>query len=219
MIVTGMTSTAGAAAAGIRQSFTSTGHLHLAIRLGSVIHPGRTVRVWTGESSQPVAGRLVVPHRGEPARSGPSGGEARSDAPGSSDPRRFLRREARAPAGEIRWSVHASGPIDRERVPGVVGRHRHELVTRLVHGIRRIEVAPRPAPFVQDRAFVPGEADRAAAAPRPRDTTRTGGSAGAVRSAATGTAASVDLDQLTDQVVTRLDARLIAHRERFGRGI
>src|SRR4051794_26684799 len=56
MIVTGLTSTAGAAA-GIRQSFTSTGHLHLAIGLRSEIRPDGAARARTGESARPVAGR------------------------------------------------------------------------------------------------------------------------------------------------------------------
>lgn len=94
-----------------------------------------------------------------------------------------------------------------------------QLVTRLIQGGRRVEVAPRPVRAVQDRQFVPGEGDRAAAATRSRGTTEADGRAVAAGSVTAGAVASVDLDQLTDQVVTRLDARLIAHRERFGRGI
>jgi hypothetical protein len=135
---------------------------------------------------------------------------------------RSPRRAAWLPAldaQEVRRTAQPAVPTAHERVPSVVDHRRDELVTRLAHGSRRIEVAPRPAPVVQDRAFIPGELQRAAASTRPRGNSSAGDSAEAVRAAAAGTVGPVDLDQLTDQVVTRLDARLIAHRERFGRGI
>lgn len=219
MIVTGLTSTAIGVAAVIRQSITSTGHLHLAIGRRSDIGPGRAGRVRAGESARRVVGRLGIPDRGEPSRSGTSGGEASFAARVSRGPERFLRREPPSPAREIRRAASPGRETDRGRIPGVGGRRREELVGRLVHGGRRVEVAPRPATLVQDRAFVPGGGGLAAATSASPGTTAIGGTSGAVRSVAAGTVAAVDLDQLTDQVVTRLDARLIAHRERFGRGI
>ena len=219
MIVTGLTWAAAGAAGPIEQSITAGGHLSLAIHLRSDMGPGRAVRARAGESPRPAAGRPGPTHRGEPSRSGPVVGEAGFPAPRTPGRERFLRRESRSPVPEARRSAGPSGAIDRGRVPGATGRRREELVTRLVHGGRRVEAVPRPVPIVQDHDTARGPGDRAGAATRPHGTPDAGGAAIAARSAVAGSVAPVDLEQLTDQVVTRLDARLIAHRERFGRGI
>jgi hypothetical protein len=101
--------------------------------------------------------------------------------------------------------------------PDHARRHRDELVTRLVRSGRRVEVPARPTPVVQHRTVV-GDLGRRSTDVAPE---RRAGAAAPWGGSATGpvttSGAAVDLDRLTDQVVSRLDSRLTAHRERFGR--
>jgi len=149
--------------------------------------------------------------------------------PGSAPPPpRHLRYAASPPVSRVltvRYAVRVGAARDQGRGPDPVQRHRDELVTRLVHGSRRVEVAARPAAVVQDHASAVGIGGRTAperrsagttswADPPPGTARTTDTTSGA---APTGAGAAVDLDRLTDQIVTRLDSRLTAHRERFGR--
>ncbi|MEU7000213.1 hypothetical protein [Nonomuraea sp. NPDC046570] len=113
---------------------------------------------------------------------------------------------------------------------GVVGRMLGELVARVAQGYQRVErpagrqpmpgmvhaapfaASPSGAPFVSAPAAVQG---RSPAGPWSRPG---GGQEPATGpGAAQGGAVPVDLERLADQIVNRLDDRLIAQRERLGR--
>ena len=223
MTVLGLTSMAGVPAIGVWGSSSYTSHLHLAIHPTLERRVGGPGRTRTGDRARPVPGPTVVSQRLVPAHLRRPGTSGRPVESGSTPPRRHPWRGVPSRTRsvlEVRRVARAGALLDAGRVPDLVHRHRDELITRLVHGRRRVEVAARPAPVVQNGALVVGEIGRTAAAVRPgrpsdAAATRRGPKTG--KAPTTGTTPTVDLDRLTDQVVTRLDARLTAHRERFGR--
>jgi hypothetical protein len=207
-------------AGGARQSFSYAAHLHLAIHptLGQRVGgPGQTR---AREPARPGPG-LVIGAPGGPPRVLVLSRDATVHPPRS--PGRAVRRPATSAPPAVRGGLdvlratRSAAPMDVGGASTGVRHLRDEMVTRVVRGSKRIEMAARPAPVVQDRATAAGQIERTAAAAA----VRPGGAAGQTgphHAAAPEAVPPVDLDHLTDQIVTRLDARLIAHRERFGRG-
>jgi hypothetical protein len=124
-----------------------------------------------------------------------------------------VRRAAAAAINRAAGPATRPGPDGAGRTSRETGTVRHRQPARR----RRVESAGRPATAVV-RGAPQGTADRvppsgalvpALVAPAPAvDTTPENQRAAD---------ADVDLDRLTDQIVSRLDDRLTAHRERFGR--
>jgi hypothetical protein len=113
------------------------------------------------------------------------------------------------------WSVRAVDRGSTFALQPVVRREVTELVTRLVHSHRRVELLPRGAGAARNRLPVATQVDRVPAGNRPwaQEPRPAPASAGPPLTAP----APVDVERLTDQIVARLDDRLTAHRERFGR--
>jgi hypothetical protein len=98
----------------------------------------------------------------------------------------------------------AAGPrAGRVRADTPVRRVTGELVARVAGTHRRVERPARGAAVLRERGGVATAVDHAPAA---------GPAAGSPSGPP-----PVDLDHLTDQILNRLDNRLTAHRERFGR--
>ncbi|ANZ28490.1 hypothetical protein A4U64_26735 (plasmid) [Rhodococcus sp. WB1] len=106
------------------------------------------------------------------------------------------------------------------RVGGPVRRRADALVVRLVQSTRRVEPPARQPAVVHERgttAGVPG-ASRPGGVPAGHPAEPTVPGARASRHAGVAEpAVMLDFERLTDRIVDRLDARLVAHRERFGR--
>lgn len=214
------------------QSFSHSATIHLAVhpvvgwRAGG---PGRGAA-----SDRRTAGQLVALYRRAAQPTAPA--IARVAALAQRVPGHGRRMEAR-PLHE--WPVEARPPRERNgpllgsgpaadvgtgRALGsgahAVRRLVEDLVTRVVRGHRRIEVPARRPVVIRDRASVAVEVERALTAVDRRAGGRDGTAPSVTRLPA-GQAAAVrtpmDLDRLTDQIVTRLDDRLTAHRERLGR--
>lgn len=136
-------------------------------------------------------------------------------------------RVAARPPRERNGPLRGSGPaadVGTGRAPGggahAVRRLVDNLVIRVVRGHRRVEVPARRPVVIRDRASVVVEAQRALTAVDRRAGWQDGAAPSATRLPAGQAAAMrtpMDLDRLTDQIVTRLDDRLTAHRERLGR--
>jgi hypothetical protein len=142
-------------------------------------------------------------------RGGPAGGPA-GEAPSVAavGPRPVLRTLAAGPRRGNGRAVTPVRPATGTLVARVAGAHRRiERPARGAAPPRRL-AAPAAA---GEHAMTPG--------PRPAGPPPDRPSPATVPPAAgsPGGPPPVDLDQLTDQIVTRLDHRLIAHRERFGR--
>ena len=185
------------------------------------------------------------PGRGRPGAPGRPGGRGRPGDHGPAGERAMtlLARAARAPSGgRVSGAGGPAGapsppapavrprPVPRTLAAGPRGRSGRAaapvrpatgtLVARVAGAHRRIERPARGAAGPRQPAGPVVAAEHAVAAgqrpagppaePPPPATAKPppGGPGGMP---------PVDLDQLTDQIVTRLDHRLIAHRERFGR--
>jgi hypothetical protein len=105
-----------------------------------------------------------------------------------------------------------------------VRRSIEELVSRVVHAHQRVELHAQGKATIREQPNVSAEVERALVAIQQQHSTARAGQmpAGMTWQAIPGVQAPVgapglDLDRLTDQIVTRIDDRLIAHRERLGR--
>lgn len=101
-------------------------------------------------------------------------------------------------------------------------RYLRDVADRVVRTHQRVETAVRSTAVIRERSNVAAEVERALAtnaqhaAMSPMKQIPDGSAwSGANRFAMPNPA---DLEQLTDQIVTRIDDRLTAHRERMGRG-
>jgi hypothetical protein len=200
-----------------RHSFHSATHLHLAV--GPV---GVTERAGgRGRPGQPgPAGRTTLVERvwalPGPVRSpdgrrpGGAGGPAGARPPAVAT---VLPRPARPAV--------ADGPRARSlRAVTPVRRVTDDLVTRVAGAHRRVELPARGAAVMRERAGVAAAVEHALTArQRPAGAPAEQPSGGTAWPAvgSLGGLPPLDLDHLTDQIVTRLDNRLTAHRERFGR--
>ena len=99
-----------------------------------------------------------------------------------------------------------------------------ELVSRVVHAHQRVELPAHGKATIREQPNVGAEVERALFAIQQQQSTARAGQmpAGTTWHGIPGAqgpmgAPGLDLDRLTDQIVTRIDDRLIAHRERFGR--
>src|SRR6266498_193833 len=200
-----------------RHSFHSATHLHLAV--GPV---GVTERAGgRGRPGQPgPAGRTTLVERvwalPGPVRSpdgrrpGGAGGPAGARPPAVAT---VLPRPARPAV--------ADGPRARSlRAVTPVRRATDDLVTRVAGAHRRVELPARGAAVMRERAGVAAAVEHALTArQRPAGAPAEQPSGGTAWPAvgSLGRLPPLDLDHLTDQIVTRLDNRLTAHRERFGR--
>lgn len=216
------------------QSFSHSAALHLAV------HP---VVGWRaggqGGGAVPdrrTAGQVVALYRSAAQPTVPA--VARVAARARRVPGRGRRVEARPPRG-TGGTLREPGPAAEVGTGRALGGGVHavrrlveDLVIRVARGHRRIEVPARQAAVIRDRASVAVEVERALTTSDRRASGRDGTAPGATGSpratgplSATGSPAGhaaaartpVDLDRLTDQIVTRLDDRLTAHRERLGR--
>src|SRR6266540_1722868 len=115
----------------------------------------------------------------------------------------------------------ADGPRARSlRAVTPVRRVTDDLVTRVAGAHRRVELPARGAAVMRERAGVAAAVEHALTArQRPAGAPAEQPSGGTAWPAvgSLGRLPPLDLDHLTDQIVTRLDNRLTAHRERFGR--
>lgn len=224
----------------VRQSLTLSHSLHVMFR--PTAGPGTPGTVQVRDRWAP--GRAVVVHRHQQATPGPQPA-VRTPVSGSSLGRSRIERARRLGDSEARPTgvrivtrhVTDRAPAGATPVgapsPGAFG-------TRVVHAHRRTEVAARPGAVLCERAPVAVEVERAltaaglrsdvsaaglrsdvsAAGLRRSDVSAVGppgARCGPGRAPMAGEHPTVDLDHLTDQIVTRLDSRLTAHRERFGR--
>jgi hypothetical protein len=172
-------------------------------------HPGRSLLTHRSIVTRPASeSRPGWP----PKRSGSGGG-----APDARPRRSWAPPRALEPAPVLRTAATDAPPRRVDRVaalpPPVRRSHRVEVPARSTSaGPAQIPGFPalRPAPPVGSALAPAGDpppsASRAAR-PGPR----------AASDAGPGGLPAVDVDRLTDQIVTRLDDRLIAHRERMGR--
>lgn len=192
---------------GARSSFSFPTHLHLSV------HPTAERRVDRHRTvpSAPVPGvrPLVLRHVAAPA---PAGSAAPVPLP------RPPARAARPAPVHLRPVRRVEPPRaprpGAERAAVAVRRRADELAVRLVHATRRVEHATRSSAVVHERGAVAGPPPPGAA-PASRPAAPALPAAHAPHHA--GAAAPLDLERLTDRIVDRLDARLVAHRERFGR--
>jgi hypothetical protein len=206
-------------AQGARSWFTFPTHLHLSVHPTTERRVGMPPRAAEPDRPPLVASALVLRHR-----SASTPGRFAAPAPlpdaatGRSRP--ISRREvAPVPLRPVRRVEPPSAPspaAERVRVP--IWRRAAELAVRVVQGKRRVELPPaRPAAVVHEggaTAAGPRAGDEPAGRPAERPEP---GARRPHRPGAAEPATPLDLERLTDRIVDRLDARLVAHRERFGR--
>ncbi len=200
-----------------RQRFSFTAHLHLTVRARTVMprppaghgshvvieqrSTKRSVLAYRRDTAVP--GVLGRPSS-EPMR-GRAFGYERWDPQTRTTPK--LLPTTRPPAAAVAAFDRAEA-----RVPAVL----RKMIMRVAHGHRRIESPVRPAALPRNRPAVGVEVERAS-----RDVASRGagipGFGPIASSPSPALPPPVDLDRLTEQIVTRLDDRLTAHRERFGR--
>jgi hypothetical protein len=91
-------------------------------------------------------------------------------------------------------------------------------VERVIRHRQRIETGRDSAVVMRERRTVIADIERAlrSATPHSPDRTRAGELAHVDQPDAAPMTTLPDLDRLTDQIVSRIDDRLIAHRERMG---
>ncbi|BDU01038.1 hypothetical protein IFM12276_40660 [Nocardia sputorum] len=201
-----------------RQQFSFTAHLHLTVRARTVMprppagHGSHVVIEQRSTTRSVLAYRhdTAVPGVGlgrpssEPMRARAFGYE-RWDPQTRATPK--LLPATRPPAVAVAASDRAEA-----RLPAVC----RKMIMRVAYGHRRIESPVRPTALPRNRPAVGVEVDRAS-----RDVARRGvgipGFGPVASSPSPALPPPVDLDGLTEQIVTRLDDRLTAHRERFGR--
>lgn len=190
---------------------------------------GGAVVVGLGARPGPQSGRSLLTHRSivtqpssqsrprwPPDRSGSGGG-----APDVRLRRSWAPPLAPAPAPVLRTAAADAPPRRVDRVaaspPPVRRSHRVEVPARSTSaGLAQIPGLPalRPAPPAGSTLAAAGDPPPSAS-PAARPGLEPG--PGAASDAGPGGLPAVDVDRLTDQIVTRLDDRLIAHRERMGR--
>lgn len=216
-----------------------SGRIEDRLRPGSALHRmgGRPVRVMSRHQTlrsvtyAPRWAVTVQAHTSTPVSAAPAQG-ARSElvlarfrpamhlvtAPAPGRPVAAVAGSGQRPASTNLTTLHtaqqveASAPITRRLVETVV-----ERVTR-EH--RRIETRQQAPVIVRERASVAAEVERALTSVRERAPEQPGSPL--ARGNWPGGNEPVppvgpDLDRLTDQIVSRIDDRLTAHRERMGR--
>jgi hypothetical protein len=148
----------------------------------------------------------------------PERSESGVGRPGARSRRSWAPPRVPAPAPVLRTAAADAPPRRVERVaatpPSVRRSHRVEVVARSTSaGPPQIPGLPafRPAPSVSP-PLAPDGGPPPSASPA-----RLSGPGPGSNPANPGGLPAVDVDRLTDQIVNRLDDRLIAHRERMGR--
>jgi hypothetical protein len=183
---------------------TNATHLHLAVN-----------RFHQRPDARPARGRrdrgTVVNHldagRGRPtsARPGRAG-------PVHSPPTILNPRVVRV-GGDRRVITAVRPASSASRADGI-----DDVVRRVTRRSQRIEISDTSRRVTRARVDVMADVARVLAAPEsPTTTDAPARVSGSLRAPAPAAPSQFDIESLTDQIVTRLDDRLTAHRERFGR--
>jgi hypothetical protein len=200
---------------------TCATHLHLAAGPVAPGRPGGRGRPGPGGGAGPPGRKTVLERVLARPRPAPPAGRRTGDAGGQAGARPSALA-AMAPRPAVLARHPGPGAASRPAVVPV-RRVTDELVARVVHAHQRIELPAHRAAMMRERAGVAAAVERALAAAgrRPAGAPADQPPAGTAWPAAAspGGPPPLDLEHLTDQIVTRLDHRLTAHRERFGRAV